>query len=375
MSDYTAAMRKCLDLARRGAGAVSPNPLVGSIVYSADGEELGHGWHERYGSAHAEVNAIENAISSRGPESLKGGTIVVNLEPCNHHGKTPPCSLKILDAGLARVVIGRSDPSDDAGGGATVLRENGLDVIEGVLADECYRLNEAFYLRIRESRPMVTVKIAQTLDGFVAHANGESKWISSIESRTRVHEMRAQTDVVLTGSGTARKDDPALTVRHVSGRQPVRMVLDSKGLLPPSLKLFSDDYVSHTIAVVGMEAEPAYDRQLEEEGGRLWRFDLVDGRLPLNEVLEYTASEGACGASFVNNVMVEAGPELVSSLLKADLVDKIDVFIAPKIYGAGIGSFGARTEDFDTGVIEFVEHEAQATGVDMLFTGLLRSTV
>ena len=370
--DYTGAMQECLELAVRGAGSVSPNPMVGSIVFSAEGVELGKGWHEKYGGPHAEVRAIENAIAAHGKDALKGGTIVVNLEPCNHHGKTPPCSHLIVESGLSMVVIGKEDPNAKARGGIAYLRSHGIDVTVDVLASECFRFNEAFYTMVRDGRPMISVKLAQTLDGFIATESGESKWISGEESRAIVHQMRSSHDIVLTASGTAKADNPRLTVRHAEGKQPVRVVLDTHGVLDQKMHVFSDDYVSGTIAVVGSSARPSYETKLVTGGGRVWRFDTAENRIPLKPLIERLGREGALGAQPVNSILVEAGSRLSSALLKADLLDRLYVFTAPKLFAGGIKSFDGLGISNPEHAIGFAEHGVSMVGGDILFVGYRR---
>jgi len=252
-------MARCLDLARRGAGSVSPNPMVGSVIVAPDGNVVGEGWHAEWGGDHAERAAVIDAERRGLADHLLDSTLYVSLEPCNHHGRTPPCTELILDRRIPRVVVGTIDASPAVqGAGIARLSEAGVSVSVGVLEDKCRRLNEAFFVRARSGRPLVTLKIAQTIDGFTATETGDSRWISCEASRARVHQWRAEADAVLVGSGTARADDPALTVRHVEGRQPWRIVLDREGTLPGSLRVFSDGHVGSTVAVVGPGAAPEY---------------------------------------------------------------------------------------------------------------------
>ena len=245
-------MRRALTLAERGAGAVSPNPLVGAIVVGEDGTVLGEGWHGQYGGPHAEVWAVRDVERRHGATALRSSTLYVTLEPCSHFGKTPPCADLIVEKGIPRVVVGMIDPFPAvAGRGIERLRAHGVEVTVGVLEQACKRLNEAFVHHVMTGRPLVTLKIAQTLDGSVATASGDSRWVTGEAARTLVHRWRAELDGVLVGRGTAAADDPALTVRHVEGRQPVRVVLDRKGTLRPDLKLFTDEHAAQTVAVVG----------------------------------------------------------------------------------------------------------------------------
>ncbi|MEM8599389.1 MAG: bifunctional diaminohydroxyphosphoribosylaminopyrimidine deaminase/5-amino-6-(5-phosphoribosylamino)uracil reductase RibD [Bacteroidota bacterium] len=371
-------MRRCLLLAQQGAGAASPNPLVGSVVVAPDGTVLGEGYHECYGDAHAEVNAIAAAEALHGTEALRSATLYVNLEPCSHHGKTPPCADLILEKGIPRVVVGMVDPFPRvAGGGIARLRAAGVHVTVGVLEADCQRLNEAFVHHIATGRPLVTLKVAQTLDGAIATRSGDSRWVSGAAARTRVHQWRRELDGVLVGSGTARTDDPALTVRHVEGRQPVRIVLDRAGSLPPTLQLFTDAYAAKTVAVVAEDAQPPYAETFADRGGTLLRVPTVtsDNRshLDLGAVLDALGA-GVGPHRAMQSLLAEAGPGLATALFQQDLADRFFCFIAPKIVGAGtpvLHDLGlARMADART----FAEHRWEVVGDDVLFRGYLRGT-
>ncbi|HET6568763.1 MAG TPA: bifunctional diaminohydroxyphosphoribosylaminopyrimidine deaminase/5-amino-6-(5-phosphoribosylamino)uracil reductase RibD [Rhodothermales bacterium] len=363
-------MRRCLALAERGAGRVSPNPMVGALLVGADGQVLGEGWHEAYGGPHAERNAVADAGQRHGPESLRAATLYVNLEPCNHHGKTPPCTDVVLEKGIPRIVVGMVDPFPKvAGRGIARLREHGVDVVTGVLERECRRLNEAFVHHVATGRPLVTLKVAQTLDGRVATATGDARWISGEASRRLVHRWRSVLDGVLVGAGTAAADDPALTVRAVEGRQPVRIVLDRTGALAPGLKLFSDAHADRTIAITGEGAAPAYEEKLAGAGGRVVRMPERDGHVDLPPVLGWLGREGGRDGLPMQSLLVEAGPGLSSALFREDLVDRYFLFIAPKLVGDGVPVLHlpgiARMAD----ALTFAESQWEQVGEDLLFKG------
>jgi diaminohydroxyphosphoribosylaminopyrimidine deaminase/5-amino-6-(5-phosphoribosylamino)uracil reductase len=365
-------MERALALAESGAGTVSPNPMVGAVVVGPDGSVLGEGAHEEYGGAHAEVNALRAAHEQGGAAALREATLYVTLEPCSHHGKTPPCTTRILEAGAPRVVVGTLDPYPKAqGAGIRQLREEGVAVEVGVCEHACRRLNEAFFHHVETGRPLVTLKVAQTLDGRIATRTGHSKWVSGEASRTLVHEWRAALDGVLVGRGTARSDDPRLTVRHVEGRQPQRIVLDREGTLPPDRTLFTDAHADHTIAVVGAGRDrPAYADALEQAGGALLRLpETDDHHLDLPALLHRLGTDGGRDANPMQSLLVEAGPGLATALFRQNLVDRFFCFVAPKVVGDGIPVLG------DLGITEmtdartFAEQHWDTVGDDLLFRG------
>ncbi|MEM6288229.1 MAG: bifunctional diaminohydroxyphosphoribosylaminopyrimidine deaminase/5-amino-6-(5-phosphoribosylamino)uracil reductase RibD [Bacteroidota bacterium] len=361
-------MDRALDLARRGAGAVSPNPLVGAVLVGPGGEVWGEGWHGRYGGPHAEVWAVRDAERRGHADRLGEATLYVTLEPCSHHGKTPPCADLVVARGIPRVVVAHEDPFPEvAGRGIARLREAGVDVTVGVRERVARRLNEAFLTHVRTGRPLVTLKTAATLDGQIATASGDSRWVSGPEARARVHALRAEVDAVLVGAGTARLDDPSLTVRDAplarGQSQPLRVVLDRLGALPPSLRLFTDR-AAPTLAVTTEAADPAYDVPL-------LRVPKADGHLDLGAVLDRLgAGEGLPdGVRKVQSLLVEAGPGLSTALLAHDLVDRVLWFVAPKLVGAGTPSVGdlgtARMAD----ALAFVEAAWEMVGPDALLVG------
>ena len=365
-------MSRCLELAQQGAGYVSPNPMVGCVVIGQDGELLGEGWHQSYGGPHAERNAIEDAEKKHSPDALRHATLYVNLEPCSHFGKTPPCAHLILEKGIPRVVIGMIDPYKKVRGqGIALLRENGLEVCVGVLRAPCERLNEAFTHHTSTGRPLVSLKIAQTLDGRVATNTGHSQWISGEASRKLVHRWRAQLDAVMVGSGTALHDNPSLTVRHVAGRQPLRVVLDRTGSLPKSLNLFADTFAGKTIAVIAAEASPAYEKPLLDAGGEILRVSTKQSHLDLHELL-CKLGESTNNRNGLQSLLVEAGPALATALLTQDLVNHFYLFIAPKVIGKGIPTFNDLSIEKMTEALTFQESSWQQIGNDMLFTGYTR---
>jgi len=324
-------MRRCLELAERGAGSVSPNPMVGSVIVH-DGRVIGNGWHQQYGGPHAEPNAI---ASVEDEALLRQSTLYVNLEPCSHHGKTPPCADLIVEKRIPRVVVGCLDPHEKvAGKGIARLREAGVEVTVGVLEAESERLNEAFMTSHRKGRPFVALKTAQTLDGRIATSLGASKWITGEESRCEVHRLRCRYDAVLCGASTVSSDDTELTVRFCAGRQPLRVLLDPRLEVPHEFRIFNDAAKTLVFALRD-EAEPALVSQLEARGVEVVLIGQSEGSLDLAEVF------GELHQRRVLSVMVEGGSRLSAAMVRSGIVDKYYLFIAPKLFGGdGLPSFG-----------------------------------
>lgn len=272
------------------------------------------------------------------------------------------------------MVVGITDPNPKVSGrGIERLRQAGVQVISGILAPDCARLNEPFLHHHRTGRPLVILKVAQTLDGFVAMTDGQSQWITGEDSRRLVHRMRSEVDAVLVGSGTARSDDPALTVRLVDGRQPWRIVLDRKGELPSDLRLLTDEYAQRTMVVIGEGVTPAYGEDFRSRGGEIVEVPVDHEHLDLAAVLE-VMGRGSGKAPPLLSLLVEAGPGLGSALLRGRLVDRLHLFVAPKIMGDGIAAFHnlgvSRLED----AVGFAESYWEPVGRDVLFTGFARTS-
>ena len=328
-------MALALKLARRGTGWVSPNPMVGAVVVDGEGRILARGYHRRYGDLHAEREALKK-LGWKAP----GATMYVTLEPCCHHGKTPPCTEAIIQAGIARVVVGTLDPNPLVGGkGVEALRLAGIQVEVGVLEEECRDLNRAFFKWITTGLPWVVLKWAQSLDGTMATASGHSHWISGPEALRYAHRLRAESDAVLVGRETAALDDPRLTVRLVKGRDPLRVVLDARLSLPLDLKVFS---VPPPTLVFAMEAPLDKRFALEEKGVEVVTLGEVGDRIPLRRVLE------ELGRRQVSRLLVEGGGRVITSFLKEGLADEVQVILAPLLLGQGrspVGDLGLERVD------------------------------
>ena len=371
-------MDRALALAARGAGAVSPNPLVGAVVVGPGGAVWGEGWHGAWGGPHAEVWAVRDAERHGYGGRLREATLYVTLEPCSHTGKTPPCTDLVLDKGFPRVVVAHADPFPAVvGRGIARLRAAGVDVAVGVREREARRLNEAFLTHVRTGRPLVTLKTAATLDGQVAAASGDSRWVTGRVARDLVHRMRAEADAVLVGAGTARADDPALTVRDVplgpGQRQPLRVVLDRTGALPADLSLFTDG-AAPTVAVVSESARPAYAARLGAAGGAVLRVPERDSHLDLGAALDALGGGAGLpdGVRPVQSVLVEAGPGLATALLAGNLADRVSWFVAPKVLGVGTPAAGDLGAGRMADALGFVEAAWETVGPDVLLRGYRR---
>jgi len=372
-NEHTDWMERCLKLARRGAGSVSPNPMVGAVIVGKDGAVLGEGWHRSHGGPHAEANAIQDAETRHGPDALRSATMYVNLEPCTHHGKTPPCTDLILEKQIPRLVVGMIDPFPAVKGrGIRRMREAGMNVQVGVLGDRCRRFNEAFLHHVDTGRPLVTLKVAQTLDGHVATSTGDSRWISGRPARTLVHRWRSELDGVLVGSGTARSDDPRLTVRHLDGRQPMRLVLDRTGSLPTDLRLFADEHVASTLVVLGEERDrPPYADALEEAGGAILRVaEHADAggepHLDLPALLQRLGKDSGREAEPMQSLLVEAGPGLATALFRQKLIDRYFCFVAPKLIGQGTPTLADVGIESMDDAVTFADTTWETVGADVL---------
>ena len=336
MSDTTTAIdRRMLDLAARaawrGIGDVEPNPTVGCVIGTRDGGVLGVGHHRRFGGAHAEVDALRRCEALG--NSTDGATAWVTLEPCNHTGKTPPCSRGLIEAGITSVVIAQREPGDVAAGGAEAMRQAGLDVRFSDASKKAAALNRPYVKRMTTGMPWVIAKWAQTIDARIATRTGESQWISNERSRAEVHRLRSRIDVLMTGVGTARADDPSLTVRGVSRarRTPTRLVIDPTLRTPTGSKLVRTAREVPTMIAcepLGSDAVQARSAELQAAGVTILPTARSGARLDLGSLLRTLASEHDAA-----NVMVEAGPGLMGSLLREGLIDEYWVFSAPMLLG------------------------------------------
>jgi diaminohydroxyphosphoribosylaminopyrimidine deaminase / 5-amino-6-(5-phosphoribosylamino)uracil reductase len=322
-----AFMRRALSLAEEGIGLASPNPLVGAVVVSR-GQVAGEGWHEGPGTHHAEVMALEQA-----GRRARGGTLYVTLEPCSHVGRTPPCAPAIREAGIARVVAAVGDPNPLVDGrGFALLRDAGIEVIVGVLESESRRLIAGFLKHTATGLPFVTLKMAASLDGKVAARDGSSRWITGEAARLDVHRLRAACDAVVVGAGTAVADDPLLTVRldGYRGRQPLRVVVDGSGRTPPTAAVLGPD--AQTLMATSSRAPERVRQEWGDTGSEVALFDADDG-VSLEALLE------TLGKRDVQTVLVEGGPTLAWSAVGAGLVDRVVLYVAPKLIG-GVGAPG-----------------------------------
>jgi diaminohydroxyphosphoribosylaminopyrimidine deaminase/5-amino-6-(5-phosphoribosylamino)uracil reductase len=323
-------MRRALRLAVKGAGRVSPNPLVGAVIVR-DGRIIGEGYHRRYGENHAEINAIANTT-----EEVAGATFYVNLEPCSHYGRTPPCVDALIACSPGRIVVGTSDPNPLVSGrGIAALRGSGIEVTVGVLDEECRALNEVFFKYIRTGLPFVTVKFAQTLDGRIATAAGHSRWISSLPSLRFAHRLRSVHDAILVGADTLRQDDPELTCRLVRGKNPLRIVIDSRLRSSPDARIFTDGKSNPAILAATHGAPKERRRRFEKMGIEVLQLgEDPAGRVNLSELL------AILGKRRVSSLLVEGGAAVITSFLKENLTDRIIVVLAPKIIGTGLNAVG-----------------------------------
>ncbi|CAA7617803.1 bifunctional diaminohydroxyphosphoribosylaminopyrimidine deaminase/5-amino-6-(5-phosphoribosylamino)uracil reductase RibD [Magnetospirillum sp. UT-4] len=318
-------MRAALALARRGLGNVWPNPAVGCVIVQ-DGRVVGRGWTQPGGRPHAETEALAMA-----GEAARGAVAYVTLEPCSHHGKTPPCAAALARAGIARVVAAMEDPDERVSGqGFALLREAGIEVSVGIGAEEAAELNAGFFLKVAEGRPLVTLKLATTLDGRIATHGGESKWITGEAARAAAHLLRAEHDAVMIGSGTALADDPELTCRlpGLGDRSPVRLVVDGRLRLPLTGKLVSgaNDVPTWVLTLEGCDTAR---REVLEEAG----VDVVELPAGTDGSVDLVAALAMLGKSGLTRVLVEGGAHLAAALLRAGLVDRMVWFRAPRMMG------------------------------------------
>ena len=295
-------MALAIALAKKAEGMTSPNPVVGAVIVSK-GKIVGRGYHKRAGLAHAEINALRQAGAK-----AKGATLYVTLEPCDHFGRTPPCTAAIIKSGIKRVVIAIKDPNPvNNGSGIRRLNKYGIKTKVGILAKYALEINRPYIKFITKNIPFVTVKVAQSLDGKIATRTGDSRWISSEESRRYVHRLRRMADAVMVGANTVRRDDPLLLSRVSPGKQPVRVIVGGRSALPSGAKVLS-----------GKDKYPVIVVRPDARSGK---------RVDLNKLLRSLAKSG------ITNILVEGGGELIASLLEKKLVDRLLVFIAPKIIG------------------------------------------
>ncbi len=364
-------LARAIELARNGGGMVRPNPVVGAVV-ARDGEVIGEGWHERFGAAHAEVNAIEAC----GMTDLSDATLYVSLEPCCHEGKTPPCTDAIVQSGIRRVVVGSDDPTEKAAGrGLGILRDEGVEVVlaDGQLATSARLLNQAFRKHARVGRPWVLFKSAMTLDGKVATRTGDSQWISGEASRELAHQWRASVDAVVVGIGTALADDPRLTARpdgltNELAHQPRRVVFDSLARLSPSSQLVSAALEIPLTVVVSRAAARADTDALEAAGVQVL---VATGE---NEPARVRSALEQLGAIGVGSALLEGGPHLAGAFLDAGEIDEIRLFLAPLL----LGGSAARDPLEGKGVEQISEAlraltcECASVGEDLLISARLR---
>lgn len=316
-------MERALALAAKGRGTTTPNPMVGAVIVK-DGRIIGEGYHIRAGEGHAEVNAFKNAT-----EDVTGATMYVTLEPCSHYGKTPPCADKIVEKKIGRVVVGALDPNPlVAGRGIEKIRNAGIPVITGILAEKSVALNEVFMKYIVTKRPFVVLKAAMSLDGKIATAEGESQWISCEASREEVHRLRHELTGIMAGIGTVQADDPMLNCRIPGGKQPIRIIVDSYLQIPENSKLVSSAKEYPLIVATVENSDAVKKERLEACGAQIVEMPAdPDGHVDLNILME------RLGEMKIDSILLEGGGRLAEGALQAGIVDKVQFYIAPMLIG------------------------------------------
>ena len=326
-------MKRALDIALKGCGFVNPNPMVGAVIVK-DNEIIGEGYHEEYGMFHGERNALKNC-----KKSPKGGTIYVTLEPCCHYGKTPPCTEAIIEAGISKVVIGSIDPNPLVGGkGIEILRNNGIEVIEGILKDECDKLNEVFFHYIKNKTPYVVMKYAMTMDGKIATYTNKSKWITGEASRKKVHEDRHKYSGIMVGVGTVLIDDPMLNCRIENCKNPIRIICDTNLITPLDCKIVNTAKEIPTI-IATSETNKEKQKMYIDKGCKIIVVNKNNNHIDLKELMILLGQEK------IDSILLEGGGSLNWSALNSGIVNKVQTYISPKIFGginakspvAGIG--------------------------------------
>ena len=341
-------MRRALELAVKGRGYTNPNPMVGAVIVK-EGRIIGEGYHEKYGQLHAERNAFKNCT-----ESAEGATIYVTLEPCCHYGKTPPCTEAIIENGIKRVVVGMLDVNPVvAGNGVRILEDHGIEVTVGVLEEECCKLNKIFIKYISKKIPFVTMKYAMTADGKIATVTGQSKWITGSSSRENVHRTRHAMMGIMVGVGTVIADDPMLDVRlpefEMSDKgpsNPIRIICDSSLRTPFDAKVVTTSKDIRTIiATVSDDAEKI--KEYESKGCEIVKVDDKDGKVDLKKLMRILGEMG------IDSILLEGGGDMNFSAIKAKIVDEVQIYMAPKIFGGNAKSpvGGSGIEDINEAVI------------------------
>lgn len=355
----SAYMQIALQLAEKGCGFVSPNPMVGAVIVKNE-RIIGSGYHERYGEAHAERNALTACT-----ESPEGATMYVTLEPCCHHGKQPPCVDAIIEAGIRRVVIGSGDPNPlVAGKGIDILRNNGILVTEHVLEEKCQRLNDVFFHFIQTKRPYVVMKYAMTLDGKIATYTGASKWITGEEARAYVHKQRHRYRAIMVGVGTVLTDNPLLTCRTEGGRNPIRIICDTRLRTPLDSQIVQTAKEVPTILATCCTEKDKYVAY-QDADCRILHVEEENGHVNLSLLMQQLAEEG------IDSILLEGGATLNWSALQSGIVQKVEAFIAPKLFGGETAKTPISGIGFPTpsDSIVFKNYHIRQLGEDILVEG------
>lgn len=370
MNSHKDYISQTLVLAGKGIGKTKTNPMVGALLVLHDDEKdivIGAGYHKSYGKPHAEVEAVCDA-RRRGYHDFSRTTLYINLEPCCHHGKTPPCTGLIIREKIPHVVFGTKDPFPEvAGRSVRILRNHGIRVEYGFLINECRELNRAFFKVTENGLPWITLKIAQTLDGKIADNRGGSKWISSPPSRRIVHRMRSAYDAVMVGAGTVRSDNPQLNVRFVRGRQPLRVIIDGRLSAPEKSNVFQDPESQPTVVFTTGLSDVHKRKRLIRKGVSVVVMDGQKGILDLKKVCQKLVNDFQ-----VSSVLAEGGAGLFRQLIGRRLADDVCFFTAPKILGGGLAWISGLRERTIEKAITLSDVSVQASGDDAMMTGKIR---
>ena len=354
-------MRMAIRLAGKGIGKTNPNPMVGAVIVK-DGKIIGRGYHKKCGDCHAEINAINNVKGS-----IRGSTFYITLEPCSHYGRTPPCVDTLIKKKLERVVVGTPDPNPEVNGkGIKILRSKGIKVDVGILDTECRQLNEHYFKFIKSGIPYVSVKYAQTLDGRIATKTGDSQWISSEASRKYVHFLRSTNDGIMVGAGTVIADNPQLTVRHVKGKNPLRIIIDSNLRIPIKSSVLTDDNPHQTIIATTSNAPARKITAIKKLGA-----EVLVVKKERNGKVSFSSLLKELGKREIMSVLVEGGSGMITALLKVNLVDKMIIPISPRILGKGLEAIGDLNINKIKDAIKFSSFKTMKKGDDIIFEGTI----